>query len=151
MSRRALLVCVLLSGWPAAAHSAGGGESWAGKPIMPNRPGVKIGESRDGRASDVATLGLSDYVVLRERDGWLQVRHRGIIGWLKKDQAVLLQNAVGYFTERLRQNGKDADAYAARAWAWHLHGENDKALRDYDRAIALRPAAATFHHGRGAV
>src|SRR5262249_3691063 len=41
MSRRALLVCVLLSGWPTAAPGAGGGESWAGKPIMipAQRPG----------------------------------------------------------------------------------------------------------------
>jgi tetratricopeptide (TPR) repeat protein len=44
---------------------------------------------------------------------------------------------------------KDADAYAARAYDWLCKGDYDKALKNYDRAIQLKPEHAAFWNARG--
>src|SRR5262249_50768041 len=43
----------------------------------------------------------------------------------------------------------DADAYAARAYDWLCKGQYDRALKDYDRAIRLRPDHPAFLNARG--
>jgi tetratricopeptide (TPR) repeat protein len=151
MSRQALLVGVLLTCWAAPPLRGAGGGSWAGKPILLKKPGGKLAASPGGRGKPIATLDDIEYVVRREKDGWVEVRQRGTTGWLKKERAVLLGDAVAHFTDRLRQDGKDAHAYAARAWAWHVKGLDDKALADYAEAIRLRPDVAYFRHDRGTV
>jgi tetratricopeptide (TPR) repeat protein len=44
---------------------------------------------------------------------------------------------------------KDADAYSARAYNWLCKGNFDKALRDYDSALQLKPGDAAFLNSRG--
>ena len=44
---------------------------------------------------------------------------------------------------------KDADAYAERAYEWLCRGNYNKALRDYDSALQLKPADAAILNGRG--
>src|SRR4051812_12430585 len=44
---------------------------------------------------------------------------------------------------------KDADAYAARASEWVSKGDYDKALKDYDEAIRLKPNHSPFWNNRG--
>jgi tetratricopeptide (TPR) repeat protein len=44
---------------------------------------------------------------------------------------------------------KDADAYAARANEWLRKGDHDETLKDYDRAILLKPDYAPFWNNRG--
>jgi tetratricopeptide (TPR) repeat protein len=75
------------------------------------------------------------YRVLGESDGWLCVRQRGAQGWFAKDSAVLLEQAIPYFSGRLRSNGRDALAYGHRGRAWQEKGELERELQDYDDAI----------------
>jgi tetratricopeptide (TPR) repeat protein len=44
---------------------------------------------------------------------------------------------------------KDADGYAARAYEWLGSGNFNKALKDYDRAVSLKPNHPAFLNGRG--
>lgn len=44
---------------------------------------------------------------------------------------------------------KDAETYAARAYDWLCKGNFEKALRDYDSALQLRPTDAAILNGRG--
>jgi tetratricopeptide (TPR) repeat protein len=44
---------------------------------------------------------------------------------------------------------KDADAYAARAYEWLCKGDYDRALKDYENALRLKPADAAFLNSRG--
>jgi len=113
-------------------------ESWASKKIILTRDGIRIGQG-DGKGVVLYTADLSEivYRVIREQDGWLLVRERGVEGWLSKDSAVLLKNAVPYFSDRLRANNRDALAYAHRGCAWREKGEMDFALKDFDEAIRL--------------
>jgi hypothetical protein len=112
--------------------------SWVGKRIILHRDGVRIGHTDDkGQPVYVGDLTDMVYRVQAEADGWLGVRQRGAEGWFAKDNAVLLEEAISYFTDRLRGNSRDALAYAHRGRAWQEQGELDKALQDYDNAIRI--------------
>jgi tetratricopeptide (TPR) repeat protein len=126
--------------------------SWVGQRIMIIKPGVRIGHSDDfGRQVYVAELADLVYTVLREEDTWLSVRHRSVEGWFDREQAVLLDDALSYFAERVRANNKDAFAFAHRGRAWQEEGEPERALRDLNEAIRLDADTAAWFSARGRV
>jgi tetratricopeptide (TPR) repeat protein len=129
--------------------------SWTGQRIMPKRAGTMIGHASVGliftRQVHVAELTDMVYTVLREQDGWLYVRHRGAEGWLAKDQAVLVEDAVDFFTQAIRTNTQDAFALAHRGRAYKEEGELEKALSDLNEAIRLVPYSAPCYNNRGTV
>lgn len=47
--------------------------------------------------------------------------------------------AIQYFSEAIRYDGKYAEAYYNRGYAYELMGEKDAAVRDYQNALALKP------------
>jgi tetratricopeptide (TPR) repeat protein len=96
----------------------------------------------------VTTLVLMTYKVEKVQGGFIQVRSRGVAGWLAKADAVPLEEAVGYFTTRIGQDEKDAFAYAQRGWARKERGEVVLALEDYDEALRLRPKAKLWYFNR---
>ena len=97
----------------------GDGRSWVGLKIMPRTPDVAIRHTDDaGRQVPGARLTDLVYTVLGEQNGWLQVRHRRFVDWFEKAQAVLVEDATGYFSERILVNKKDAFALAHRGRAW---------------------------------
>jgi tetratricopeptide (TPR) repeat protein len=160
-ARNRAFTAVILAGilLPPAAARGDDNDSWVGERIMTRMPGVTIGHSGwvsgllFSRQVYVADAELTDmvYTVLREQDGWLAVRQRGVEGWLPKEQAVLLQDAVAYFTQRLRANGEDAFALGHRGSAWREQGESEKALADLNEAIRLDPSTAAWYSNRGMV
>src|SRR5689334_878631 len=139
--RRLIVPCLALLAVVVVLPSAGRGaddDSWAGSRVILRGAGIKIGfMGEDGRPVFVADLTDSAYTVLQEQGGWLCVRQRSAVGWFPKMHAVLVEDAVPYFTERLRANGQDALAYAHRGRAWKERGELDRALKDYDEALRL--------------
>jgi tetratricopeptide (TPR) repeat protein len=139
---------------PAAALGQDRG-TWAGQKIMTRRAGTMIVQTYAGlifrRQVYVAELTDMVYTVQREQDGWLYVRHRGAEGWLAKEQAVLLDDAIDYFTQTIRANNQDAFALAHRGRAWKEEGELEKALHDLNDAIRLDPYTANWYSNRGMV
>jgi lipoprotein NlpI len=120
----------------AAVQSDQEKPSWVGKRIILRGDGVRIGHTDDkGQPVHVADLTDLVYRVLGEQDGWLRVRQCGAEGWFVKESAILLEEAIPYFSDRLRGNGRDAVAYAHRGRAWQEQGELEPALRDYEDAI----------------
>jgi tetratricopeptide (TPR) repeat protein len=138
--------CLALS----PASWAEGGKSWVGKKVMTKKSGIKIGYTdKNGKERYVATLTDMIYKVEREKGDFIEVRHRGVAGWFDKTDAVLVENAISYFTARIRRNEKDASAYAHRGSAWEEKGEYDVALKDYNEAIHLEPEVAAYWNNRG--
>jgi tetratricopeptide (TPR) repeat protein len=70
-------------------------------------------------------------------------------GYLAKADVVLVQNAIAFFTARIRLDPKDDTAYAYRATAWMEKGEHDKAIKDLDEAIRLSPESSASYNNRG--
>jgi tetratricopeptide (TPR) repeat protein len=141
--------------WLVVVAPAGRGaddDSWVGDKIILTAPGVRIGHmGEDGFPVYVAELTDSAYTVVQEQGGWLCVRQRSAIGWFPKAQAVLVDDAVPYFSERIRFNPSDALAYAHRGRAWRERGRWDEALKDYDDALRIFPLNPGWLRGRGAV
>ena len=150
--RSSVLSVVVLVGtaWLAPASRAAD-NSWIGQKVILKHEGVKIGHTGpDGRPIYVADLTDIAYTVLKEEDGWLQVRQGGAADWFAKDSALLVDDAITYFDERLRINSRDALAYAHRGRAWRELGELERALRDFDDALALSPLRFGWLRIRGA-
>jgi tetratricopeptide (TPR) repeat protein len=133
----------------AACSPAVAADSWVGKTILTKKAGIRIGHSKDGESVYTATLRSLYYRVLAEKDGFIKVREGGVEDWFNKDDAVLLEDAVDFCTDRIRANPEDARAYVARAAAWELRGELDIAIRDYDETIRLAPKNASAFFNRG--
>jgi tetratricopeptide (TPR) repeat protein len=135
-----------------AASFGDDNDSWAGRRIMTKQPGIRIGHTDEfGRQVWVAELTDMVYTVLEDRDGWLHVRQRGAEDWLNKEQAVLLEDAVSYFGQRIRANNRDAVALAYRGRAWKEEGDWERALDDLDDAIRLDPGRSAWFRNRGLV
>jgi tetratricopeptide (TPR) repeat protein len=132
----------------SAAESA---RSWKGKQVMPKRAGVRLYTvDEDGRSKDLGELTRFIYTVEADVAGKLRVRQRGAAGYLDKRDAVVLEDAVAYFTARIRANAKDTRAYSCRGLARYERGEYGLALEDHDRAIRLAPRVSAWHNNRGA-
>ena len=152
---RSIVPWLVLLAWVVAFPPAGRGtedDSWVGSKVVLRGQGIKIGHmGDDGRPVFVADLTDSAYTVLQEQGGWLCVRQRSAVGWFAKMHAVLVEDAVPYFTERIRANGLDALAYAHRGRAWKEKGDLDRALKDYDEALRLYPPHPGWWRDRGTV
>ena len=154
MYLRRSLALIMLVLFPTAALADN--DSWVGRQIMLKEPGVQIGHSgliRSFLRRQVYVAELTDlvYTVLREQDGWLAVRHRGTEDWFPKEKAILLDDALSYFSDKVRANDKDAFALACRGRAWKEKGELEKALADFNDAIRLDPEKPAYLSNRGVV
>jgi tetratricopeptide (TPR) repeat protein len=72
-------------------------------------------------------------------------------GWVKTDQVVRVDDAMKFFSDRIRDNPQDAFAHVMLAVLWRDKGEFDKALADSNDAIRIDPRAAITYETRAAV
>ena len=117
MFRPALVVVYAVIATLAPARMALAQESWVGKDIMPKKPGIKLSDlEKGGKLVGVVELKLTMYTVLGDKDGRLKVRQNAAEGWFDKEDAVLLENALSYFTQRIKADPKDDYALGFAAW-----------------------------------
>jgi tetratricopeptide (TPR) repeat protein len=129
-----------------ALPARGEGGSWVGKTIITKNPGAKIGPAPESNErKTVATLTDLIYGVEEEKGDFLRVRHRDVTGWLPRKDAVLLDEAVAFFTAQIRKDSKDAHAHGCRGLARGALGELDGAIKDLGEAIRLQPANSTWY------
>jgi tetratricopeptide (TPR) repeat protein len=126
------------------------GKSWVGKKIMPKEGQLDLRVvDAHGQWKMVGTLENAIVTVEKEDGPWIKLRSRGVSGWIEKKDAVLLEDALDYFTDRIRLNEKDSAAYNGRAVAWSEKGEYDFAIKNYNEAIRLNPNDAGLVSNRG--
>ncbi len=127
-------------------------ESWIGKSVLHNKPTnqVKFGDRIDGKEVTYAFSGIWPFTVRAERDGWLRIHDRRHEGWVDKADFVLASDAVEYFTRQLDANPRNTFALNMRGGGWQERKEYDKAIRDYDAAIAINPSEPGAFNNRGA-
>jgi tetratricopeptide (TPR) repeat protein len=89
-------------------------------------------------------LGVNIVAVVQRLEGdriWIKANGAGDVpvGWVNKKNAILLDDAIPYFTSLVEHNPKDWDAYLRRAESEHALNQREAAIADYTRAIELRP------------
>ncbi len=124
--------------------------SWEGKTVLLTRAGVKL-QAPEMEKIAPKTSGVAKdltFQVLKDEDGRLRISSRRQQGWISKSDAVLLDQAVAYFTKMVADNPKDSHAFTARGVVLMLKNESDKALADFDKAIQLDPKATLAYYHR---
>jgi tetratricopeptide (TPR) repeat protein len=124
---------------------------WVGKLILIKLTGINLDPSEEPREPLPEGSGLPanaiQYRVVAERPNHVQVRSRqGTSGWLRKDDVVLLDDAVAFFTERLNANPNNMDALSRRGSAWRSKGDYEAALKDATEAIRLNQHSALYNN-----
>jgi hypothetical protein len=92
-----------------AGQSAAGNDSWVGKIIITKKDGIKVSNTAaDGKPACLGELKSVNLTVLADQGGRLKVIWNGVEGWFDKTDAVLLENAVAFFTDQIRKNASDS-------------------------------------------
>jgi tetratricopeptide (TPR) repeat protein len=106
--------------------------------------GDYFAQMEDGETKVVKPDGLSVNIVavVQKVEGdrvWIKANGNGDVpvGWINKRDAVLLEDAVPYFTTRITREPKDWDSYLRRAEAEHALNRRDEAIADYMSAIEV--------------
>jgi tetratricopeptide (TPR) repeat protein len=87
-------------------------------------------------------LGVNIVAVVQRVEGdlvWIKANGAGdvVVGWVNKKSAILLDDAIPYFTSLISRNPADWDAYLRRAESEHALNQREAAIADYTRAIDL--------------
>jgi len=101
-------------------------------------------QTKDGASKLVKPDGLSVNIVavvqkVEEDRIWIMANGNGDIpvGWINKRDAVLLENAVPYFSTKIARDPRDWDSFLRRAEAEHALNRRDEAIADYTSAIEI--------------
>ena len=80
-----------------------------------------------------------------ETEGAKEAIEKGVAAFRKGD----LDKSIAAFTEAIRLNPSDPDAYRKRGVAYAEKGELDKGIRDFTDAIRLNPEYVEAYYNRG--
>jgi tetratricopeptide (TPR) repeat protein len=122
-------------------------ETWAGRRIVTLQGFGEYFVLGDHGQSELIRpdgLGVNIVAVAQRLEGdriWIKANGAGDVpvGWVNKKNAILLDDAIPYFTSLIERNPKDWDAYLRRAESEHALNQREAAVADYTRAIELHP------------
>src|SRR5579859_7313585 len=118
-------------------------QTWAGKRIATLKgfgDYFAIGEHGQTQLIKPEGLGVNIVAVVQrvETDRiWIKANGQGDapVGWVSISDAILLEDAIPYFTALLRRNSDDWDSYLRRAESEHALNRREAAISDYTAAI----------------
>src|SRR5262245_32769750 len=126
------------------------GKSWEGRTVLLKSEKVEFARvADDGKIVEIGFLNGVGFKVISDRDGKLWLRHGPLDGWVKKDEAVLLESAEAFFTLELDKNPRNMYARVSRAVARMNRDELDRSLQGFDELIRLRSNYGPWWNNRG--
>lgn len=132
------LICVC--GFAASAHAA---DYQIGDTVVVIRDAqIKVGEKVLQHVH--RGLGMKVQGVNGE---WLWVANEAA-GWVRKQDVATPDRAIEIFTEEIKRDARDADAYICRGLAWFDKNEFDIAIGDFNEAIRLDPKHSSAYGSR---
>ena len=119
--------------------------AWDGRRIVALTGfGDYYAQTEDGQTRMVKPDGLSvNIVVVFQRvEGdrvWIEANGNGVapVGWINRNEALLLENAIPYFTAKIARDPHDWDSFLRRAESEHALNQREAAISDYTKAIEL--------------
>jgi hypothetical protein len=154
-----LMTLALRSAWGQATIPAPGepNQQWVGRRVVTLEGfGDYFASVEDGPSQLVKPdgLGVNIVAVVQHIDGdriWIKANGAGDkpVGWVNKTDAILLENAIPYFTSLIEQDPENWDAHLRRAESEHALNQRDAAIVDYSRAIELHRDEAFLFLRRG--
>ena len=99
-------------------------------------------------------LGVNIVAEVQRVEGdrlWIRSNGAGdeAVGWINKKNAILLEDAIAYFTSLIGDDPQSWDAYLRRGEAEHALNQREAAIADYTRAIELHPSEPFLYLRRG--
>ncbi len=82
---------------------------------------------------------------------WIGPENLGIAGWTSADQIASVDQAMAYFTDRIRDHRQDGFARVVRALLGQSTNELDKAMADCDQAVRIDPRSSIAFKSRACV
>lgn len=126
------------------ATSVSAQADWTGKAVITKHDNVKIGHSQNGQQVYTGELKWLQYRVRRDQGGWILVAQDELEDWAQKSDFVPVEEALAYFSDRIRENPKVGGHWYRRALARQLRGELDLAITEYDEAVKLAASPAGY-------
>jgi len=80
---------------------------------------------------------------------WVRAEGNGFSGWALADQVVSVEDAIGFFTDEIRNDPANVFPYVMRAMLWQDQKQIEKALHDYDEVLRLDPSRGWIYNDRG--
>ncbi len=121
----------------------------AGRPEVGQRVVIKYKQPLRFGAAVVEPKEYRAYKVGQVEGDQLLLVAGGISGWIRADDVVPLDQAVGFYTQEIQRNPTSWNAYLYRGFVWDVKHEYDKAIADYSEAIRLYPYWANTFNNRG--
>lgn len=122
-------------------------ETWAGRRIVTLQGFGDYFVSGDHGQPELIRpdgLGVNIVAVVQRLEGdriWIKANGAGdvAVGWVNKKNAILLDDAIAYFSSKIERDRTDWDAFLRRAEAEHSLNQRDAAIADYTHAVELHP------------
>ena len=132
-------------------------QSWTGQRIVTLKgfgDYFAIGEHGQPQLVKPEALGVNIVAVVQRIGGdriWIKANGQGDapVGWVSIGDAILLDDAIPYFTALLKSNPDDWDSYLRRAESEHALNQREAAISDYTAAIKLHPDEPFLYVRRG--
>ena len=149
-STRVPFRAVLLMAFLAGAAGPSGGDARVGKSVVQREERLVL--RRDTGVVENPQNRLPIYRVVGVNGPWLWLRAPGLEGWADSAEVVDVDDAIAYYTDRIRASPENSFYYGMRGMIrLEVKREFDLALVDYDRAIQLDQSSAHVYNNRGLI
>ncbi len=151
--RSAWFLGLFLAAQAAVAQEPPRADPLAGKLVVMTAPDVTVFILKDGKWQDGGKAPRPLAPLRQATADAYRVHFGEVEGWVRKSDAILLDDAAAFFSERIKRDPKDAFAYRQRGIARTegRYADLDGALADLDEAVRLQPADPLNWRHRGMV
>jgi tetratricopeptide (TPR) repeat protein len=80
---------------------------------------------------------------------WLKGENERVAGWILAAEVIPYDQAIDYYTNQIRANPSNVEAYLSRGHIWRGREEYDLALADYNGALCVNPGSEVCWCARG--
>ncbi len=132
-----------------APTRAQGDDGWTGKRVVSRERGLTLRVNDE--PIEQSSSSLNTYVVEQVDGPSLLLRAEGgrASGWAAAAVVIPIEQAVDFFSARIRSHPRDAFAHAMRGFIHFQRNELDFALRDYNEALSVDNRDPAVYCARG--